>query len=422
MLRPLLDRLRHIKHKLARSAIRRVQEIYDFLIGNQLRAKEQFNTVEHAILLLPEFSHLDPNLSYFVMHASFGDKWNILSYLAAHFEIYPSSRVIAAESDLPIVEAFFGEPLVTNRFIFVESNALNSLTTYFRPTSRSTSQLADHYFNDECGLAIAPYFVKHGLPAGTIRHLHLVHYPYFGDLYMLRAVTYGTLLKTILYLPNSVKPNQPAYYTDADLQSARDISSVQNKPTTCEDLLPAVLFNVVNFSHASLSLEQINLIVATLEGSGFRTLINVAQHPQRADIEAIAESHASAVVVEIPPKLLALVGNNVACVIGVLGGAMNVAVQFGLSHVLSLQTPGIRIGCSEDELYADKGKENLWQWVNVDWPCMYPGRIVENRYIGDPSILQNEELVAVITAFLERTKVSLYKSNASLTLKSAAHG
>jgi hypothetical protein len=263
--------------------------------------------------------------------------------------------------------------------------------------------------------------MKHGLPAGTIRHLHLVHYPYFGDLYMLRAVTYGTLLKTLLYLPNSAQPNQPAYYTDAELQSAHDISSVQNLPTNCENLLPAVLFNVVNFSHASLSLEQINLIVTTVENSGYRTLINVAQHPQRADIETIAELHSNAVVVEIPPKLLALVGNNVASVIGVLGGAMNVAVQFGRSHVLSLQTPGIRIGCSEGEQYADKGKESLWQWVNEDWPCMYPGRIVENRYIGDPLILQNDDLVAVITAFLDRTKVSLYKPNSSLTLKSVVH-
>ncbi|MBK8038284.1 MAG: hypothetical protein IPK22_14310 [Verrucomicrobiaceae bacterium] len=417
MLRPLLDRLRRLKHKLARSAIRRVQEIYDFLIGNQLRAKEQFNTVEHAILLLPEFSHLDPNLSYFVMHASFGDKWCILSYLASHFDIYPSSRVIAAKADLPIIEAFFEEQMVINRFIFVDSNALNKLSAYFRPTRRSTSQLADHYFNGECGLAIAPYFVKHGLPAGTIRHLHLVQYPYFGDLYMLRAVTYGTLLKTLLYLPNSVKPNQPTYYTDADLQSAHDISSVQNLPTTGEDLLPAVLFNVVNFSHASLSLDQINLIVAILESSGYRTLLNVAQHPQQADIEAIVGSHPNAVVVAIPPKLLAIVGDHVASVIGVLGGAMNVAVQFGHSHVLSLQTPGIRFGCSEDELYAGKGKENMWQWVNEDWPCLYPGRIVENRYIGDPSIIQNEELVAVITAFLERTKVSFYKPNASITSK-----
>ncbi|MBK8040763.1 MAG: hypothetical protein IPK22_27070 [Verrucomicrobiaceae bacterium] len=270
MLRPLLDRLRHLKYKLSRSVIRRVHEIFDFPIGNQLRVEENLNTVEHAISLLPEFSYLDPNLSYFVMHASFGDKWCILSYLAAHFEIYPSSRVIAAKADLPIIEAFFEEQMVINRFILVDPNALNSLTRYFTPTRRSTSQLADHYFNDECGLAIAPYFVKHGLPAGTIRHLHFVHYPYFGDLYMLHGVSYGTLLKTLLYLPNSVQPYQPTYYTDADHQSAHDISSIQNPPTAGDDLLPAVLFNVVNFSHASGLLPESRTVVKCSSGSETR--------------------------------------------------------------------------------------------------------------------------------------------------------
>ena len=97
---------------------------------------------------------------------------------------------------------------------------------------------------------------------------------------------------------------------------------------------------------------------------------------------------------------MALVYNNVDAVVGVLGGAMNVAVQFSKAHILSLQTPAIFTGCSEDELYREWGKENYWKWVDQDWPCMHPGRVLENRFIGNPKLLSDETLASEILCFL----------------------
>ena len=62
----------------------------------------------HILAAFPELQELDRRLNYFLLHASFGDKWFILSLLPAHFENYPTSRVIAGTKDRELVELFVG--------------------------------------------------------------------------------------------------------------------------------------------------------------------------------------------------------------------------------------------------------------------------------------------------------------------------
>lgn len=357
--------------------------------------------IEEILDSNPAISRLDKEKNYFLLHASYGDKWCILSFLGEHFKLYPNSYVITCHSDRELIRIFFGVATTDTRFIFISQNDLDTLSGYFRPVSLTTVPLADMWYTDGCKMTVTPFFVDHGLPPGTIRHLHVVYYPYFNELYNLHGVSYATLMKLILYLPAAARPSPPVFYSAQDYRAAKAIVNEIPASVTSRRHAPAVLFNAVNFSQASLSLSQISLLSSALEDNGYRVLLNVSQSADSEEFASlVATRHPEAVLVSIPPTLLALVCDNVHAVIGVLGGAMNVAVQFSRSHVLSLQTPAMFTGCSEDELLGEWGKENIWTWVDQDWPCLHPGRVVVNTFIGDPSVLSDESLAHALHSFL----------------------
>jgi hypothetical protein len=358
-----------------------------------------------GLAAFPELQELDRRLNYFLLHASFGDKWFILSLLTAHFENYPTSRVIAGTKDRELIELFVGETCLRERFIFIDEATLNRISSKFRPISPVSSQIIDSWSAPGCLHTITPYLLKNGLPPGTIRHLHLCYYPYFNDLIIVHAVGYMTLQKTILYLPFSTKPRQPTFYRKEDYEELDRIIESSSDPSETKNL-PFILFNVVNFSHQPLALSQISLASGLFESAGFRIIINSAQSNQRSDLLALAGNRQNLSVVDIPPRLLALVCNAAYAVIGVLGGAMSIAAQFSSTHILSLQSTALGTGCVDDDLLADKGKGNLWIWVDQDWPCMRPGRVMANEYIGDPKSLSDESLRKLIDSFLVKIRFS----------------
>jgi hypothetical protein len=84
----------------------------------------------HILAAFPELQELDRRLNYFLLHASFGDKWFILSLLPAHFEKYPTSRVIAGTKDKELIERFVGETCLRERFIFIDEATLYRVSFY----------------------------------------------------------------------------------------------------------------------------------------------------------------------------------------------------------------------------------------------------------------------------------------------------
>ena len=399
----LLDTLRTWRHIIFWRPFLAFNNVYTRIFSRELGRVKYLEKPFEDILQRTSFTAvLDKQKNYFLLHASYADKWLILSFLSAHFHLYTNSFVIACHDDRGLVEIFFGQSVTTDRFIFIQQSPLNKLSRFFRPLSSLTMPLADSWYTGGCKHIVTSFFIDHGLPPGSIRHLHFVYYPYFNELFYLHGVSYGKLLKTLLYLPASSQPIHPTFYPEKDYHSARTISS-SFSPIASHPLLPAVLFNVVNFSHVSLDLRQISLVISTLETSGYRVLLNVTQSAEVNQWESlVARHHREAVLVSIPPTLLALVCDNVHAVIGVLGGAMNVAVQFSGSHVLSLQTPAVGTACAEDELLAEWGKERIWEWYDQDWPCLHPGRVVVNAFVGDPSNLSNDSLRQIVESFLLR--------------------
>jgi hypothetical protein len=394
------------KQRLARRLYTVVSPVYEKVFVEQLRPDIYSLDGQQILSEFPEFDEIDRQLNYFVLHASFGDKWFILSLIQAHLDLYGTSRVIAAASDRPLVELFVGPEVASKRFIFVEEATLSRLSSFFRPPSKVSTQIADSWFRPGCMHTITPFLVENGLPPGTIRHLHLCYYPYFNELFNLHAVSYLTLLKTLLYLPFSTKPMMPRFYIEEEYQTAEEIVR-SSRATERSEPSPVLLFNVVAFSHAALDLKHVWDVVSIAESAGFRVLVNAAQSKDERGIHEVVSRSRCSEVVSVPPRLLALVSERVYCVIGTLGGAMSIAAQFSRSHLLSLQTPALGIGCSEDDLFAGKAKERLWQWADKDWPCLHPGRIMENRYVGDPSLLTLEDLQQIIEPFLAKVKATI---------------
>lgn len=404
---PVKARLRKGKKKLLDAAFPQVTSVYQRVFAEYFEPDpppdpNNFDS-EEVLSLFPELAGLDRKLNYFVLHASFADKWFILSLIQAHLDYYPASRVIAKATDRGLVELFVGEEVAAEKFIFTEQATLDRLSSYFRPISKVSTQIADSFFAPGCLHTVTPYLLRNGLPAGTIRHLHICYYPYFNELFWLHAVGYTALLRTVLYLPFTAKPAMPRFYGEEDF---RAVEEIVNPASASDSSRPAVLFNVVNISHAALSLEHISTVIAVAESMGFRVLVNAAQSPILPDLQRTVSAHRHSAVVSVPPRLVALVSDKVSGVVGALGGAMSIAAQFSRSHLLSLHTPALGSGCAEEDEHAGIDKRNFWKLVDQDWPCLHPGRIMKNECVGDPAILSSEKLTATVSTFLQEVKLA----------------
>jgi len=392
-------RIRHKAYRIASS-------IYNKAFSYYLRLSPL--NVEPICIIRsnPIFENLDHCLNYFIFHASYGDKWCILSFLGAHLQLYPTSRIIADNDDKPLVGLFLDGNTIEERFIFIDKHSLLSLSAHFRPISRVSTQIIDSWSAPGCQHVITPFLLANGLPAGTLKHLHAVYYPYFMELLNLHGVSYGTLIKTLLYLPADTCSSSPCHFTQDDYQAAEEISK---KGSVGEGHCPYVLINVVNFSHSSLSTAQLSLVISVCIEHGYRVLVNQTQSGEHFAFGEVMQSCPQAELITIPPRLLSLICDLAEAVVGVIGGAMNIAVQFSSSHVLSLQTSALGYGVSDEELLGKWGKEKIWQWIDQDWPCLRPGRVVENAYLGDADMVRDDQLQELISCFLN--KVMLVSSS-----------
>lgn len=346
---------------------------------------------------------LNKSLNYFILSASFADKWFILSFLKQHLLLYKSSKIISYAKDIEIIKLFIPENLIKERFIFLGEEELGSLSQFFRPISRVSTQIADSWYTEGCEHTITPFLIKNGLPPGTIRHLHEVYYPYFNELACVHGVSRGILMRTILYLPSSAQSQQSLRYSTEDFKNAYEIIGQKNDKAD-----PFILFNIVNFSHVEFSIKRITEISCLLSKKKFTVLLNIAESKLTANEKKELSDIPGVKLIAIPGKLLALVSSKAFAVIGVLGGAMNIAAQFSDAHLLSFQTPARGIGVPEEELLGKWGKEKMWEWWDQDWPCIFKGRVIINKFVGDPEELQMQNLANIINIFIQKCENSSF--------------
>lgn len=336
-----------------------------------------------------EFS-LDPQYSYFLLYASYGDKWVILSYLKKFLELQQNARIIAAPEDRELIRIFVGLETLSRQFIFIDSHTIKKFSDEIGPLSASTAPLWVDYSSLDQTRAV----LKLGFPAGGIRHLHIVKYPYFSDLILVHGVSYSTLIKTFLYLPSKVKPAKPIYYNDNDRRGANDIiNNLINKS------VKSVIFNTVNFSHEPFSIHQIDVIIREFESENIQVLVNVTQMLDPSSLDGMLSNSKMAKSFTIPGHLYDLIIEEVSGVFGVTGGAMSIACVFSTRHIINLWTTPRGFDYSFDNLFGGK---DIWKLYDEDFKCLFPGRIVEDVQIGKLSELPDAELQSIVRDFARK--------------------
>lgn len=326
--------------------------------------------------LIARFS-LDPSFCYFVLHASFGDKWCILSFMRSFLLIHPSVKIISSKEDSELIRIFIDDDLRNKSFIFLEKKIIKEIGESINPTSCETNQL----WPTKNRLDQTSSVIKFSFPVNTIRHLHIVQYPYFCDLHLVHGVAYGTLLRMLLYLPPSIKPEQPKYYLSEDYNLAKDLS-LSEKTSENRDF---ILFNIVNISHEKFSENQILEIINEFSKNGYRVIINATLNNDYEENFEFLNSIADVKIIQVPGHLLALLSQEATAVVGIIGGAMNVAVQFSTVHCLTFYTKAVGFDLTLKQLYGGIYSENIWNMFDRDWPCFDEKRVLEFVNLEDRS-------------------------------------
>jgi hypothetical protein len=230
--------------------------------------------------------------------------------------------------------------------------------------------------------------------------MHLVKYPYFSDLLLEHGVSYADLQKMILYLPSEIKPQRPSYFCKHDSDLLEEIfpfSSYKNGKKI-------ILFNIYNITHLGLTFEQITNILTMFESKEIDVCVNVTNYPFQEKIKQITSPFSGVHLVEIPGHIYSIFSQRVDGVFGVMGGAMNVTVQFSDTHCLSLHAASESFKKTFQTIFGGKfsgTRENIWNYYDQDWPSLFPGRIIENVDIGFPADFPNKELERLVFRFCD---------------------
>lgn len=363
------------------------QIVADFFVGALRKNK---NSKSLPISLVDELG-LDPIHPYFLLHASYGDKWFILSFLPVFFNYHPNVKIIALKSDRDLVRVFVGESDLEKYFIFRDSEAIETVSNKINPLSDESKQLWVELALLDQTMSV----IENGFPKNSIRHLHIVKYPYFSDLILTHGISYGTLLKMLLYLPRKVLPQLPSHYSTQDYQQVEGLLNSVRDPSA----KGFVLLNVVNISHLPLSCEQIELVVEAFERHGVQALINSSQHADLDALRAISAKFKLARIIEVPGHLFALITNNCMGVFGVIGGAMTIAVTFTNINCINLYSSAHGTRQRLKDYFGGRYGENIWKMHDEDWPCLLPGRIVDTIDIGNPEDFPNQSLGKIVDDF-----------------------
>ena len=377
--------------------VQRVRDLYFsalyklFGLNNQKKPSTAIDYGYYMSPLSASRARLDPNFSYMLLHASFGDKWCILSFVPELLKFHPKIRILASRSDRELLRVFLGNEEIERSIVFLDDRRLAEIFNFISDISIYSNPI----FVDSTILDQTDSVLASGFPLNKIRHLHIVKYPYFSDLLIVHGVPYAILIKMLMYLPASAHAHSPQFYSLEDRDQVKHITGAEGAIATSLN----VLFNVVNFSNKPLSNDQIRIIIDEFTKNNINVLLNITQHKNELELKTIFANLSHVKIVEIPAHLLALVCSEVAGVIGVIGGAMNVAAQFSSTPCLSFYTDPLGSHQKLSTTYGGLYGSNIWKMYDIGWNCFSPGRYLDNIDIGDPAYLTEDDLRQKISNF-----------------------
>lgn len=342
--------------------------------------------------LTAEDANLDPRYSYFILHASFGDKWCILSFMREFLIIQKNTRILASKKDEELIRIFLGTELTINSIIQLEESDINFISSIITPVSLSSMYI----WQNTSLVTQTEAITAGGFPKNAIRHLHLVKYPYFSDLHLIHGISYATCIRMILSMPSDSVPSQPIFYTEKDKKEAEKlINNVKNRHAK-----KIILFNAYNISHQSLDEDKLYCVIKVFEKHNIQVIVNVSGHPAPDKIQIILDQTKMSVKITAPGHLLAIISNQCDAVVGVIGGAMNVAVQFTSSHILSFYKNGIGYDFPLNKLFGGHYSDNIWRLYDKDWPSFMDHRVIKFIDFSNTSSLTSENLTLEVENFI----------------------
>jgi hypothetical protein len=162
----------------------------------------------------------------------------------------------------------------------------------------------------------------------------------------------------------------------------------------------SILFNVYNISHYGFDANQISAIVNRFDFHNIQVVMNVTGHPSPEEIERILDSSKMSVTVTVPRHLLALFSEKMTGIVGIIGGAMNVAVQYSTSHILTFYTNGVGYDLPLNKLFGGHHSDNIWLHYDKDWPCFTDDRVIKFTDCSKLSQLEERHLSQIIDDFV----------------------
>ena len=229
-----------------------------------------------------------------------------------------------------------------------------------------------------------------------LRHTRIINlnfYPYFSVLRKTYDINPIVLIKSMLYLPSDTKATWPRFFSTNDMVEVDNLLSFQCKrPNT-------ILYNPVNHTHYGLSIDQQHELVREIIAHDVCLLINSAESSSVRwlpdDIIESGRVHEK----EISAHLLPLTCSRVDGCVGIIGGAMSVALHFSLTDLLIIETKSVYGS------YAGPGKYSAldhWKRFDLDYNCMPDSRYVAHYYHDDPRSSSIDSLKKQVNKFLSK--------------------
>ena len=193
--------------------------------------------------------------------------------------------------------------IIRDKFIISSSRQYNTSLIF-----RMGGSFPSHYI-------YSPLLCDHPAIASLVESGHIKSYTAYG--------------LCLLIHPNLSKPLLPCYSNPRLKSRLNHILSNLNISTS-----KSILFNPVNHTHSSFSLENLKSIISYFEARNIALVFNTAQ--ASSDILNLCSS--LSYTIDIPIDMIPMVQAKFPVVAGITGGAISIASSFTPSRVITLHT------------------------------------------------------------------------------------
>lgn len=251
--------------------------------------------------------------SVYLYVGSFGDLYDIASFLPCILDARPEILILADSSFRDVLRVFLGEHCVSERILFLSEFKLHRVRHLIGLGS-------PHLENQKCST-----FRNPGIRSSIFPDNPREWYA-FNHCNEMKNSLYASIFK----IDSMLLPRAPAYISESEVKMVNEL-------TKGLDAAPSCLINPKANTHLSLTFDQWVKMLVCLSTSGIHPICNVygLNYSERNALGRYADC------IEIPGHLMSYIINRFDCVAGPMGGAIGVAYDFTDTNISTFLTPDI---------------------------------------------------------------------------------